>query len=36
MKNPESFVISGGKATLYFGLETGTRQGDAISAYLWK
>ena len=35
MKNSESCVISGGKTTLYFKLERGTRQGDPISAYLF-
>ena len=35
LKNPESCVINGGKTTLYFKLERGTRQGDPISAYLF-
>ena len=35
MKNPESCVINGGKTTLYFKLERGTRQGDPISADLF-
>ena len=35
MKNPESWVINGGKTTPYFKLERGTRQGDPISAYLF-
>ena len=35
MKNRESCVINGGKATPYFKLERGTRQGDSISAYLF-
>ena len=35
MKNPEFCVINGGKATPYFKLERGTRQGDPILAYLF-
>ena len=35
MKNPELCVINGGKTTLYFKLERGTRQGDPISSYLF-
>ena len=36
MKNPEScIIINGGKTTPYFKLETGTKQGDPISAYLF-
>ena len=35
MKNAESCVINGGKTTLYFKLERGTRKGDPISAYLF-
>ena len=35
MKNPESYVINGGKTTPYFKLERGTRQEDPISAYLF-
>ena len=34
-KNPELCVINGGKTTLYFKLERGTRQGDHISVYLF-
>ena len=30
IKNPESCVINGGKTTLYFNLERGTRQGDPV------
>ena len=35
MKISESCVINGGKTTPYFMLETGTRQGDPISAYIF-
>ena len=35
MKNSESGVINGGKTTPYFKLERGTRQEDAIVAYLF-
>ena len=35
MKNSELRVIYGGKTTLDFKLERGTRQGDPISAYLF-
>ena len=35
IKNSESCVINGGKATPHFKLERGTRQGDSISAYLF-
>ena len=35
MKNPELCVINGGKTTLYFKLERGTRKGDPISVYLF-
>ena len=35
LQNQESCVINGGKATHYFPLKRGTRQGDPISAYLF-
>ena len=35
LKNQESFVLNVGKITHYFKLESGTRQGDPISAYLF-
>ena len=35
MKHLESCVINGGKTTLYFKLERGTKQGEPISAYLY-
>ena len=35
MKNPESYVINGGKTTPYFKLKRGTRQGHPISEYLF-
>ena len=35
MKNPESYVINGGKTTPYFKLERGARQGDPILGYLF-
>ena len=35
IKNPELRVVNGGKATPYFKLERGTRQGDSISASLY-
>ena len=35
IKNPGSCVINGGKATPYFNLKKGTRQGDSVSAYLF-
>ena len=35
LKSQESCVINGGKASKYFKLERGTRQGDPISAYLY-
>ena len=31
----ESWVINGGNTTQYFHLETGVRQGDSISAYIF-
>ena len=36
LKNQESCIINGGKTSQYFNLERGTRQGDPISAYLFK
>ena len=35
LNNQESCVINGGKTSKYFKLESGTRQGDPISAYLF-
>ena len=35
LQNQESCVINGGKATHYFPLKSGTRQGDPTSAYLF-
>ena len=35
LNNQESCIINGGITTKYFKLDTGTRQGDPISAYLF-
>ena len=35
LMDPESYVINGGKATLHFKLERGTRQGDPVLTYLF-
>ena len=35
IRNQESCVINGGTATNYFKLETNTRHGDPVSAYLF-
>ena len=35
LNNQESCIINCGKATKYFKLERGARQGDTISAYLF-
>ena len=35
LKNAESCVFNNGHSTRYFRLESGTRQGDPLSAYLF-
>ena len=35
LNNQESCIINGGITTKYFKLDTGARQGDPISAYLF-
>ena len=35
LNNAESCVVNNGLSTGYFPLETGTRQGDPLSAYLF-
>ena len=35
LKNPESYVINGGKTTPYLKLKGGTRQGDPMSVNLF-
>ena len=35
LKNQESCIINGGQTTNYFKLESGTKQGDPLSAYLF-